>query len=357
MCKALLAVSLVAFGACGIQEHNVPIRQPAAFPPGQSEQPPPSEPGTGGMSGPIGVDGTGGAGSGGAGGKSGADTPDAGKPGATPDAGSGGSPGAGNPPGSNPPAGPTIDLGGTKVPRDRAIVILHFGHSNMLGHGADPASLRPYFFDTQPRLWSYRGAGSFVPAREPTANPRPQSTAGPGMGLLRAAAALAPQDYHFISVGRGVGSATTQDWSKGGLYYDDFVARAAELKGRVTFGAAVIMLGITDRHLPANQQGGFTDRLAKIVADLRADLATPDLPVLHTDYEVESSGELAVDTPIGRLFRPQILALPMRIDRLAIVPTDMTGMQDDHHFNLDGQKLWADRAMKLWVDRGWAPWK
>ena len=153
-----------------------------------------------------------------------------------------------------PVSGPGVDINGVRVPRDRAIVIVHFGHSNMLGQAYEPEALLPHFFETQPRLWSYRGNGSFVAAKEPTASTRRRDTAGPGMALLRAAAALAPSDYHFISVGMGVGSSTTQDWSKGGLYYDDYVALAAQLKGQVTFAAAVVMLGITDRHLPESQQ-------------------------------------------------------------------------------------------------------
>lgn len=338
MRKPMLALALIALGACGIQEHNVPAKVAPYLPPASSEDPPPSDPAPG----PVPQNP-------GSGGSGGSQARDAGSPGnSKPDAGPVAPPAA---------TGPTIDIGGMKVPRDRAIVILHFGHSNMLGHGAEPEALRPHFFETHPRLWIYRGNGSFVPAREPTASTRSRDTAGPGMGLLRAAAALAPADYHFISIGLGIGSATTQDWSKGGLYYSDFVALAAQLKGRVTFGAAVVMLGITDRHLPEAQQGGFTDRVVKIVSDLRSDLGTPNLPVLHTDYELESTGELSSDSPIGLFFRPLMLALPMRIQTCAIVPTDMTGMQDDHHFNLAGQKLWADRAMQILVARGWAPWK
>jgi hypothetical protein len=323
-----LAMGTVALCGCGIQEHNVPAKpDPYVLPPASpdamaapsSDAMAPSRPGTGGAGGPTGTGGSGDAGP------------------------------------AMPPAD-SIDLGGTFVHRDKAIVILHFGHSNMLGHGEEPTSLRPHFFETHPRLWSYRGNGNFLPAREPTASTRSRNTAGPGMGLLRAAAALAPEDYHFISIGLGVGSATTQDWSKGGLYYNDFVARASQLRGRVTFGAAVVMLGITDRHLPQAQQGGFADRMVKIAADLRADLGTPNLPVLHTDYEMESTGSLAADSPVGRFFRPLMLTLPMRIPNLAIVPTDMTGMEDDHHFNLAGQKLWADRAIQILVDKGWAPW-
>jgi hypothetical protein len=55
-------------------------------------------------------------------------------------------------------------------------------------------------------------------------------------------------------------------------------------------------------------------------------------------------------------FRPQILALPGKVMRLAIVPTDGTGMEDDHHFNLAGHKLFGDRAIQIIVDKGWARW-
>jgi hypothetical protein len=311
---SLLGVLLL--GACGIQEHNV---QPRA-----SSTPPD----TGGASGSGGT------------------------------TGSGGSPGsdAGRVVDVGPPPPVGVDLGGMRVPREKAIVILHFGHSNMLGHGYEPEDLRPYFFTTHPRLWAYKG-GRFTAAIEPTANPRRSDEGGPGMALLRAAVATAPDDYHFISIGLGVGSSTTQDWSKGGLYYDDYVNLAKQLKGQVTYGAAVIMLGITDRHLPTAQQGGFADRLVKIAADLRSDLGEPELPILHTAYEVEASGELALAGPVGQLFSPLIEMLPSRIKTCAIVPTDKAGMEDDHHFNLAGQKLFADRAIQILVDRSWTRWK
>jgi hypothetical protein len=31
-------------------------------------------------------------------------------------------------------------------------------------------------------------------------------------------------------------------------------------------------------------------------------------------------------------------------------------MEDDHHFNLAGHKLWAAAGIKLLVDHQWAPW-
>jgi hypothetical protein len=274
-------------------------------------------------------------------------TPDA----ATPDAAT---PHAGDMAKSGPP---TIDIDGTPVPRDKAIVFVHFGHSNMAGLAQSPESSRDYFFTPQPRLWSYQGGGKFVPAVEPTApDPPAHLGAGPGMAWLRAAAAAAGPDYHFISVARGRGGATTADYVKGGLYYSTFMDRAVELKGKVTFGGLFIMMGITDRHLPPEEQAGFADRMVQIIADIRADLGAPALPVLHTDYEVEATGELAVDAPVGMLFRPLILSLPRRVMNLAIIPTDGTPLIDDHHFDMVGQKLWADRGIGIMIDRGWFPW-
>jgi Carbohydrate esterase, sialic acid-specific acetylesterase len=354
----LVTLALAATAAaCGIQEHNA---QPMTSPVPPPLDPGSPDPGTGGAPGGTGGN-PGSAGAGGSAGQGGSRGGSGGAAGGAGRGGSGGSSTAGSSGGAPDmaPAMPAnaVSIAGTVVPREKAIVILHFGHSNMLGHGARPEELRPFFFSPQPQLWAYRGNGNFVQALEPlSSGGRSRSTAGPGMGLLRAAAARAPQDVHFISIGLGVGSATTQDWSKGGLYYGNVVNLAAQLRGRVTFGAAVIMLGITDRHLPLAQQGGFADRLAKIAADLRADLGTPDLAILHTDYEMESTGELGPESEVGLRFIPQIRSLPERIARCAVVPTDGLGMQDDHHFDMAGQKDWSDRAMQILVDRKWAPW-
>ncbi len=259
-----------------------------------------------------------------------------------------------------PPSAPgsnAIDIAGTLVPRERAIAIIHIGHSNMMGFGVSPASLSPHFFDPAPRLWSYQGAGRFVPAAEPTATRRAGwRSAGPGMALLRAAAARAPADHHFISIGLGVSAATSQDFAPGGLYRDAIVDLAAELSGRVTFAGVAIMLGSTDRHLPRIEQARYAERIAQIAADLRATLASPELPMLHTDYELEATGTYSPHGPIGAQFRPLIHTLPARVARLALVPTDGLGMQDDHHFDMAGHKLWAERAVDRLISSGWASW-
>jgi hypothetical protein len=251
---------------------------------------------------------------------------------------------------------PTVDIAGTLVPRDKAIVFLHFGHSNMAGLARSPTSLRSYHFDPAPNLWSYRD-GQFTPAKEPTApDPPGHLGAGPGMAWLRSAAAAAGPDYHFISIARARGGAPSVDFLKNGLYYPALIEPALELKGRVTFGGIFIMMGITDRHMPEAEQDGFPDRMARIIADLRAELDEPDLPVLHTEYEVESTGYLAIDQPVGMKFNRLVALLPERISNLALIPTAGVPMRDDHHFDMAGQKLWAERGIQIMIDRGWFPW-
>jgi hypothetical protein len=256
------------------------------------------------------------------------------------------------------PLGPGIEINGTWVPRDKAVVFIHFGHSNMAGLAQEPEDMLPFHFTPQAQLWSYQGGGRFVPAKEPTApDPPAHLGAGPGMAWLKTAAAAAGPDYHFISIARGRGSATTTMYLKGGLYYGAFMDRAVELKGKVTFGALFIMMGITDRHLPDDQQDGFPDRMAQIIADIRKDLGEPNLPVLHTEYEVTATGELAIDGPVGMKFRPLVAMLPSKVTNLVLIPTNDIPLIDDHHFNLIGQKLWAERGIQLMLQKGWFLWK
>ena len=118
--------------------------------------------------------------------------------------GSGGQPGgAGGTGGTVSGAGVTIN--GTFVPKEKAIVFIHFGHSNMRGQASNPASLRPFFYNTQDGLWSYQGGNTFVLAKEPTAPEGTITLAGPGTALLKtAAAAVSPSSgYQFISDRQG----------------------------------------------------------------------------------------------------------------------------------------------------------
>jgi len=254
-------------------------------------------------------------------------------------------------------------INGTFVPKEKAIVFIHFGHSNMRGMAVNPASLHSFFYDTQPNLWTYQANGTFALAKEPTAPEGNITLAGPGTALLKiASAAAAPSGgYQFISIGRGISSDTTVDYLPTGLVYPSFItSRAVPLKGKVTFGAVFVMLGITERHLPTAMQPGYPGRVQQIIAAIRADLGEPNLPVLYCDYEQNALGTLAPTGSVGVVILPLTRMLPGLISNLVLVPTDMiprADYEDDHHFNLTGHQIWATQAIDLMKSKGWFPWQ
>jgi len=339
------ALVLCALIGCGVQEH-LPVSPTV---------------GTGGA---VSVDGTGGAtGTGGVPGTGGSAVGTGGQPGIGGGggrAGTGGrvTPGTGGQAvGTGGSTAVTININGTQVPKEKAIVFIHFGHSNMRGQANKPTSLMSYFYGTQPGLWMYTGGGTLVAAKEPTAPEPGINLAGPGMAILKSAAAAAPADYHFISIGRGNGSSPSTDFLKSSdLFYPDIVNRALELKGKVTFGAIVIMLGITERHLPTADQPGYPGRIKQIVSDMRADLGEPNLTVMYCDYEQNATGDLAPTGSVGVVILPLTRMLPGLISNLVLVKTDGLEMQDDHHFDMLGHQVWAQRVIDDMKMMGWFPW-
>jgi hypothetical protein len=288
--------------------------------------------------------------------------------GTLPAAGSGGSgvatggqagiPGMAGSAGAPPLSGVTIELGGVAVPKERAIAFIHLGHSNMAGYGTSPASSAPYHFqDTNPRAFKYRPGSAPMLALEPTARTTSQRLAGPGLSLLKEALAVARSDYYFISLGYGQNSAYCSQFLPGGLYYDDLIAASKSIKGRVTFGAIFIYLGITERHGSQTDINGFPNCINTLVTAIRNDVGEPNLPVLMNDYEVEAKGEFVVTGEVATAIRPQIAKVPTTVANSALVSCEGLGMQDDHHFNLDGQRTWAQRAIMTMQQKGWFPWK
>jgi hypothetical protein len=359
--------ALLAFGAlgCGLQAH----------PTASSSGPPPAQTGgsngvgTGGATGGTGVQtGTGGSSTGGSGvpatGGQGGSSATGGAGGRPPGSGgttgTGGSTGTGGTMGTggSPTTGAGVTINGKFVPKDQAVVFIHFGHSNMRGQATMPTSLHNYFYNTQDGLWSYRNS-AFTLAKEPTAPEGTMTFAGPGMAILHSAqnALQSGSGVQFISIGYGKGSATTVDYAPGGTYYTAFMTWAKALKGNVTFGAIVIMLGITDgEHLPSAEVPMFPMRVSQIVSSIRSDLDEPNLPVLFCDYEQGATGTLAPTGSVGVVMQPLVRMLPGMISNLVLVPTDGIEMQDDHHFDMQGHKDWSDRVVMLMKSNGWYHW-
>jgi hypothetical protein len=173
--------------------------------------------------------------------------------------------------------------------------------------------------------------------------------------LLKQAVQMAPDKY-FLSLGFGMTSAYCTQFLPGALYYDKLIVAPKAIKDRVTFGAIVIMLGITERHGTAADISGYSDCINKLVTAIRKDVDQPDLPLLITDYEQEASGELAVGSSFANQVMPEIRKVPSVVSKSVLVPTDGLTMQDDHHFDFNGHKTWTKRVLDIMKEKGWFPW-
>ncbi|MEO8900839.1 MAG: sialate O-acetylesterase [Polyangiaceae bacterium] len=292
--------------------------------------------------------------------------------GGAPGAGAGGAPatgGATGSAGSGGLSGVTINLGGTEVPMEHAIAFIHIGHSNMAGRATVPAGSKAYHFsETDPHAYMYHvaangGGGMTGPpalAIEPKTAGDTPGNAGPGTSLVKQAAALAP-NYYFVSLGFAVPSAYCSQFVPGGLYYDKLIAAPKAIKGKVTFGGIFIYLGITERASEAGHTAADTANFANcintLVTAIRKDVGVPNLPLIENNYEVEGTGDFVVGGAVYNAIYPVIQTIPTVVSNSALVPCDKLGMQDDHHFNLDGQKEWARRALAMMQTKGWFPWK
>jgi hypothetical protein len=260
------------------------------------------------------------------------------------------------------PPGPGVMINGSMVPRQKVIVLLHIGHSNMAGRALGPPNLKPDFYDLDPHLWQYQKGGVWKPAKEPLSpdggTPGHPQGAGPGMALLHRALMAAP-DAYVVSIGRGASldfEAGCFTFRKGGLYYNDVMAPALELKGKVTFGGLFTMFGYDGRTNPEAKNGGFIDCMAGLAADFRAALDEPDLPFVPGDYERNASGTWSPNCCGAPAVIAQLAMVPMRVPQSFLIPTDGIPMQDDHHFNLMGHEIWADRAFAGMAAHGLLPW-
>jgi hypothetical protein len=262
--------------------------------------------------------------------------------------------------GSGPVPGTTINLGGVDVPSEKVIAFIHLGHSNMAGRARSPFDSRDYHFsETNPRAYMYHTGSAPELALEPRTAGDDEgirgNSAGPGTALVKQAADLAP-DHYFVSLGFGMAAAYCSQFLPGALYYDQLIAAPKAIKGRVTFGGIFIYLGITERHGTEADRTGFAQCINTLVTAIRTDVGVPDLPVLMNDYEVGGTGEFVVGGEVYTAIKPQIDECPSVVSNLALVSCEGIGMQDDHHFNLDGQRAWAQRALEVMDSKGWFKW-
>jgi hypothetical protein len=262
-------------------------------------------------------------------------------------------------PGDPTDSAPGVTIAGVRVPRDRVIVFLHIGHSNMAGRSNTPDSLLPFNYDTDPRLWAYAAGGVWSPAHEPLSpDPMTAGRAGPGMSILHTALPLVPPDAYLVSIGHGQSGALggyCRNYRRGGLFYDVVMAPARELKGNVTFGAIFTMLGVSEADDSPAAMQNFGTCLEGVASDMREDLGLPDLPFMVGGWEEESTDEFIITGADAQIIVPQLAATVARVHRSALISGKGLPMADSHHYDLTGYKTWSERAWTIMQGNGWVP--
>jgi MYXO-CTERM domain-containing protein len=241
-----------------------------------------------------------------------------------------------------------INLGGKDIPKERFIVYLFIGHSNMCGRVDD---IDTGTYETHPRVWNYKfddGTDAWIPAQPPVHRDVSwQRGAGPATPFLKKLAQDYP-GYYFGSIQNAHSTVTCQaDYRRGRQYYDEIAAAAGQFSGQVTFGGVLVMLGAIEARNQA-QSLDFGNQIIAMMGEFRTDLSTPDLPLLIN--------RMTQGTTYWQDVQNCIAQLPSQMTFAGIVPSDGPYKpNDDTHYTWVGQQLWGQAAADLITSNGWLP--
>lgn len=259
-----------------------------------------------------------------------------------------------------------VTLGGTLVPKDRIIVYLFVGHSNMCSSGPER------YTQIHANTWNYRiddGNHRWEHAQDPVhdAGCWGGSNGGPATQFLKAMQDAYP-GYHFgvlqnadkaSSVSR-TSSCSGKRYGVGGALTAELVNAALEIKDKVTLGGIFINLGIMERDWTPDRDE-FASNVAAMVEDIRARLGIADIPVLMQQYEMGARGSFSPTSTGAKKIISQIHGLPSLLSNCAVVPTDWSTqsgmMQDDHHFSKRGHARLATELQSVIRSAGLDAWQ
>ena len=160
----------------------------------------------------------------------------------------------------------------TPSPMDLQIFLL-LGQANMAGRTPPEAEdQRP-----DPNIWMLDAKGKWVPAVEPMHFDKPARVGvGPGLAFGRAVLAANPE-MKIGLVPCAVGGTPLSQWEKGGELFIAAVKRAREAAASGRIRGVIWHQGENDSR-EGDPAPTYEKRLARMIADLRAELGIPNLP-------------------------------------------------------------------------------
>ena len=257
-----------------------------------------------------------------------------------------------------------VVLGGINVPKEKIVVYILIGHSNMAGIDLSKAD-----DVANPHCWNYPIATKqWVLAKEPKGSKigglSGHGAAGPGMPFLKDMAAAYP-DYYFgvltnasLSAtcrgentggnGSGLDPADNRYWDSTYLYVQIITAAKAVQKD-VTLGGIICMLGTVEAtRTSMTVCQAFSDDISQLAKDMRKDLGMPSLPFIMGEYEAGATAEFSPSLPMPGMIQSQIKLIPDKLPFSATVDSKGISMLDNHHYTGDkGQQEFAKRVVAV----------
>jgi len=215
-------------------------------------------------------------------------------------------------------------------------LFLLIGQSNMAGRGPVEAQDRV----PHPRVFALNKDFAWVPAVDPLHWDKPDvAGVGPGSSFARVLAARDPK-VEIGLIPAAYGGSSLDEWAPGGKHYANAVQRAREAMKRGELAGILWHQGEADS--APEKAATYTERFAKMIARLRADLGTPDVPVIV--------GELGRFRPSSPNINPILAKLPEHVPHCAFVSAEGLHDKGDHlHFDSPSQREFGRRYADAWL--------
>jgi hypothetical protein len=266
-----------------------------------------------------------------------------------------------------------VNLGGVTVPKDKFVVFLFIGHSNMAGRDINHSDNV-----TNPRVWNYRWMSDkqWVLAKEEPGNLKNglsgRGCGGGGMPNLKALAQAYPSCYigaidnaslsgtchgSVDNNSSGMPGDSNRYWKDSQLY-TEITTAAKEVRKTATLGGIICMLGTIEATRTSEEVcRNFSADIRQMVTDMRAEIGEPNLPFIMGKYEAGATGTYDPTKPWPKIIAAQIDSVPGKLPFSALVESQGLEMLDDHHYTATalGHGEWAKRAAAVIQSKGWFP--
>ena len=217
---------------------------------------------------------------------------------------------------------------------------LLIGQSNMAGRGVvDPTKNMPH-----PRVLKLDKNNEWAPATDPLHFDKPAvAGVGPGSGFGPAMAEAHAQATIGL-IPCAVGGTPLARWQKGGDLWKQALERTALARKHGTLKGVIWHQGESDAKDKSAETYG--PRLQQMIADLRAELQLPNLPVVVGQLGVRAKSDEAYQR-----VNQALVDLPKSVPHCACV--DSTGLKfksDNIHFDADSSREFGVRYAKAMLE-------